>query len=335
MQDNINKVITNALNVDKTNMNENVIKDLIKYIKVALENNKELILKANKIDKKNNNGFELDDNIIKNIFTLIEKEDSIYGKVVLSQKDNEKQIIYGKQIMDRGIVALINDGNSYIILELVLRNLLAGNTIIISNSGYMFGTNNLIVQIIQSVLESLNISKYLVQIFIDENYSAILSNYANIDLVVCVGNHQLQRKIIENSKIPTIISGYENFDLYIEDKTNLSFIKKIIKTGLSIQLYIKKELNIDMDDAILVDDIDEAIAQINCTGNRYACSIFTKDAQSASKFIKEVKSSIVVVNTSPTIERIIDIKQESLYKEKTIIYPNSFKFTDTIKFSDM
>ena len=207
MQDNINKVITNALNVDKTNMNENVIKDLIKYIKVALENNKELILQANKIDKKNNNGFELDDNIIKNIFTLIEKEDSIYGKVVLSQKDNEKKIIYGKQIMDRGIVALINDGNPYVILELVLRNLLAGNTIIISNSGYMFGTNNLIVQIIQSVLESLNISKYLIQIFIDENYSAILSNYANIDLVVCVGNHQLQRKIIENSKIPTLISG--------------------------------------------------------------------------------------------------------------------------------
>ena len=90
-----------------------------------------------------------------------------------------------------------------------------------------------------------------------------------------------------------------------------------------------------MDDAILVDDIDEAIAQINYTGNRYACSIFTKDSQSASKFIKEVKSSIVVVNTSPTIERIIDIKQESLYKEKTIIYPNSFKFTNTIKFSDM
>ena len=28
VQDNINKVITNALNVDKTNMNENIIKDL-------------------------------------------------------------------------------------------------------------------------------------------------------------------------------------------------------------------------------------------------------------------------------------------------------------------
>ena len=117
-------------------------------------------------------------------------------------------------------------------------------------------------------------------------------------------------------------------------------INKVITNALNVDKTnmnenIIKDLSIDMDDAILVDDIDEAIAQINCTGNRYACSIFTKDAQSASKFIKEVKSSIVVVNTSLTIERIIDIKQESLYKEKTIIYPNSFKFTDTIKFSDM
>ena len=117
-------------------------------------------------------------------------------------------------------------------------------------------------------------------------------------------------------------------------------INKVITNALNVDKTnmnenIIKDLSIDMDDAILVDDIDEAIAQINYNGNRYACSIFTKDSQSASKFIKEVKSSIVVVNTSPTIERIIDIKQESLYKEKTIIYPNSFKFTDTIKFSDM
>ena len=32
---------------------------------------------------------------------------------------------------------------------------------------------------------------------------------------------------------------------------------------------------------------------------------------------------------------LFSLNQESLYKEKTIIYPNSFKFTDTIKFSNM
>ena len=321
MQDNINTIITNALNVDKSIINENLIKNLMQYIKVAIEKNKEEILKANKIDKNNNNGFVLEDIIINNIFKLIEKEEITYGKVILSQKDNEKQLIYGKQIMAQGFVLVINDGNPYITLELVLRNLLAGNTILVSNDGFMFGTNRLIIGIIQSVLENFNISKNLVQIFVCEDFDDILSNYANIDLVVCVGDHHLQRKIIEKSKIQTIISGYENYDLYVEDKSNLDFIEKIINTGVNVQLYIKRDLNIDINNAIIVDDIDEAIAQINYNGNRYACSIFTNNSFFASKFIKEVKSSIVVVNTSPTIERIIDIKQESLHKEKTIIYP--------------
>ena len=40
MQDNINTIITNALNVNKTLINEKLVNDLIKYIKVALEKNK-------------------------------------------------------------------------------------------------------------------------------------------------------------------------------------------------------------------------------------------------------------------------------------------------------
>ncbi len=332
MQDKISTVITNALNIDKTILDEKMIRNIIKYIKISLEENKNTISQANEIDKKNNNGFELNNNVIKNIFSLIEKEETFYGKVLLSQKDDEKKIIYGKQIMEQGVVLLINDGNPYITLELILRNLLVGNTIIVSNTGFMFETNNLIVQIIQSVLEKINISKYLVQMFFTENYDDVLSNYANIDLVICVGNHHLQRQILEKVKIPTLISGYENFDLYIDDKTNLNFIENIIQTGINIQLYIRNDLNIDIENAIIVDDIDEAIAQINYNGNRYASSIFTNDSNSAAKFIKEVKSSIVTVNTSPTIERIIDIKQENLYKEKTIIYPSSFKFLDTMYF---
>ena len=62
------------------------------------------------------------------------------------------------------------------------------------------------------------------------------------------------------------------------------------------------------------------------SGNKYSSSIFTTSTDNASKFIKEVKSSYVTVNTSPTIERLLDIKQRDLVLEKTIIYPVEFKF---------
>lgn len=326
---NINKIITNSLQVNKDNLSKN-IKAIIIQIKNALEINKEAIKAANSIDKKNNNGFILDFNIIKNIFSNLEKENLFYGDVTLSQKDEEKNILYGTQIMDIGNVVVINDGNPYTIIEMIIRNIMAGNTTIFSNNGFMFGTNQLLIQIIQSVLEQFNISKYLVQIYVSENFDEVLSNFANIDLVVCIGNHSFQNMILSKSKNRTIVSGYENFDLYIEDVSHIEFLNKILNTGLNIQLYINSDTNLDHSSAIMVNDIDEAIAQINYNGSNYSSSIFTTSKENASKFIKEIKSKIVTINTSPTIERIIDIKQNDLINKKIIIYPFNFKLDDNI-----
>ena len=328
MQDNnINKIIANALQVEKKQLNN--IKTIVTQIQNAIEINKENIEQANSIDKKNNNGFILDFSIIKNIFSILEKEDKFYGDVTLSQKDMEKNIIYGKQIMDYGNVVVISDGNPYTIIEMAIRNIMAGNTTIFSNNGFMFGTNQLIIQIIQSVLEQFNISKYLIQIYVSEDYDELLSNFANIDLVVCIGDHNLQNLILNKSKNKTIVSGYENFDLYIEDNAHLDFLNNILYTGLKIQLYISSDANLDHPNAIVVNDIDEAIGQINYNGSKYSSAIFTTSPENASKFVREVKSKIVTINTSPTIERIIDLKQEDLFNEKTIIYPLSFKLDGT------
>lgn len=326
---NINKIITNSLEVNKNILSKN-IKAIIIQIKNALEINKEAIKAANSIDKKNNNGFILDFNVIKNIFSNLEKENLFYGDVTLSQKDEEKNILYGTQIMDIGNIVVITDGNPYTIIEMIVRNIMAGNTTIFSNNGFMFGTNQLLIQIIQSVLEQFNISKYLVQIYVSENFDEVLSNFANIDLVVCIGNRSFQNMILNKSKNRTIVSGYENFDLYIEDVSHIEFLNKIVNTGLNIQLYINSDTNLDHSSAIMVNDIDEAIAQINYNGSNYSSSIFTTSKENASKFIKEVKSKIVTINTSPTIERIIDIKQNDLINKKIIIYPFNFKLDDNI-----
>ncbi len=329
MQDNnINTIIANSLRVDKEILYKN-IKPIIVQLKKTLDSNKDAIKQANEIDKKNNNGFVLDFSIINNIFSNLEKEELLYGDVTLSQKDEEKNIIYGTQIMDCGNVVVITDGNPYTIIEMTIRNIMAGNTTIFSNRGFMFGTNQLVIQIIQSVLEQFHISKYLIQIYISENFDELLSNFANIDLVVCIGDHNLQKLILKKSKSKTIISGYENFDLYIEDTSHIEFLNKIINTGLNVQLYINDNTKLDHPQAIIVSDIDEAIAQINYNGSGYSSAIFTNSIEHASKFTREVKSKIITVNTSPTIERIIDIKQADLVNEKIIIYPFGFKLDGT------
>ncbi len=320
----ISKIITNALQVNKDKLSEN-IKSIIMQMKKAFESNKKIIEQANSIDQKNNNGFILDFNVIDNIFTDLKEENIFYGDVILSQKDENKNIIYGTQIMDYGNVIVITDGNPYITIEMAIRNIMAGNTTIFVNEGFMFGTNQLLIQIIQSVLEIFSLSKNLIQMYVSESFDEVLANFSNIDLVVCIGNHNLQNLVLNKSKNKTIVSGYENFDLYIEDATHIDFLNKMLDTGLNIQVYINSDINLDYPNAIIVSDIEEAIAQINYNGSRYSSAIFTAETKNASKFIKEVKSKIVTVNTSPTIERILDIKQTDLINKKTIIYPFSFK----------
>ena len=152
-ENDINKIINNVLLVDKKNLSNN-IKPILKNIKISIKDNQDILLQANKIDTKNNNAFQLSFDIIDNIFKRVEKENIFYKDVILLQKDDNKKIIYGKQIMDYGNVVIITDGNPYLSLEMILRNIMAGNTIILVNNGFMYGINNLIVNIVQSILEN-------------------------------------------------------------------------------------------------------------------------------------------------------------------------------------
>lgn len=322
MQDNIMKYLSNAVNISRDNL-EN-LKEVIRGIAHAVDQNRDNILEANTIDIKNNNGFEIDFNAINNIFAHVMDENIVYGTVTKASKDKNK--IFGKEILSVGTVVSITDGNTYTVLELILRNILAGNANILVTSGYMYGVNNLLVTIVQSVLESFDLSKNFVQIFITETYEEVLKHYASIDLVTVVGSGMLQREVLTLCKNRVIVSGYENYDIYIEDKTHLDFINSIISSKAKVKLYVNKALELDRADSILVEDVMEAAAQINYNGSRYSVAIFTNDRVNASMFTKEIKAKQVLVNTSPMISRILDIKQLDLVIEKTIVYPNEFIF---------
>ena len=327
MDNNIDKIIENILKVDINNLEKN-IKMIIYNIKKSLNINKDLIEETNKLDINNKNGFILDFNIINNIFSNIDKDNLYYKDVTLSKRDIKENIIYGKEIMNIGNVIVINDKNPYILIEMIIRNIKAGNKLIIANNTYMYLTNKLIVKLVQDILEEFNISRNLIQLYVTDNYDSLLSNYANIDLVICIGNANLQKLILNKSKNKTIISGYENFDLYIDDIKDIDFLNKIINSNLDISLYINSNLNIDYPTAILVNDCDEAIKQINYNGSKFSSSIFTNSSINASKFINQVNSKIITVNTSPSIERTLDITQKDLITYKTIIYPFNFKIND-------
>ena len=94
------------------------------------------------------------------------------------------------------------------------------------------------------------------------NLDLEFADFANVDLVICVGSHFIQRKVLERSKSETLVSGYNYFDIYIESDKHMDFIRKIVSLNLNLNLYVKEGIKNDFDNVIWVSDLDEAIGQL-------------------------------------------------------------------------
>lgn len=320
--DNIRKILGNAT-MAHTNMDANIDgKKVVENIFELLDENKESIEKANKIDVKNNNGFKLNFDMFQKLNNEISATQDVYRKV-LSMNQNENNYLEGKQTDNLGTICLVYDGNTYCLLELVLKAILTHNSIIItSESDYMKATNELIVILIQRILETYSIDKNLVQILYTSRIEELLSNSTSINKVFAIGNKSFQDRVRKASKVEVVCKGYNYFDMYIENLTNISFIKKIIKENANIDIYVRSDLSVPFEDYIEVEDFEEAIGQINFNTSGYSSSIFTDNNQNASMFLREIKADNVSVNSSPLIEGNIDIDINLLLARKNMFYPN-------------
>lgn len=324
MENKLETIITNTLSIEKVNIKKDKIKNIIDKFYLSIINNKEYFIKLNNIDIKNNNGFKLDFNVINKIFKNFENDLNNYNDTIFSYKNND--YVYGKYLSPKGTVLLITEGNTYILIELILKNLLANNTLIINTNGYMYSVNNLLIEILSTILKNISYSENQIQLYVSESSKEVLNHFTSIDLVICIGNHNLQMFVQNNCKNELIISGYNNFDIYLDTNKYMDLVNNIINQNVNINFYVNKDLNIDIENSIIVNDIEEAIAQINFNGSKYSSTIFTENMDSAKYFIKNVKSKIQTINISPTVERSCDIKD--LMIEKTIIFPikNNIKF---------
>ena len=306
-----------------TNMDKNINgNEVIKAIYDLLCEDKENIIKANKIDVKNKNGFSLEWEQVSELYEKVSMIEDSYRKVI-SMNKNANNYLEGKQTDNLGNICAIYDGNTYCLLELVMKAILTHNSLIlVSETDYMKATNELIIILVQRILKAYNIDNNLIQILYTTEIEELLSNSITIGKAIVIGNKSYQNRIRLISKVNTIYIGYNTFDLYVDDDANLSFIKKIIKQSNNIDIYVKTGLKFDYDEVTEVEDVDEAIGMINFNTSGYSSSIFTSDNQNASQFLKEVKSKNVAVNSSPLIEDFLNIDINEFLIVKNMIYPN-------------
>lgn len=324
----VNDGYDSGFSVNKDKLRGNC-KLIINDLKGIIDSNRELLFNACKVDVGNNNGFMVDFDVCNRIFNRVLSEEYCYGDVSISKRNDD--VVYGKQIMDIGTVVIVSDGNFYVSLEMILRCIIVGNGLILVNHGYMYGVNNLLIVLTRELLDKYGV-RDLVNMVVCDDYSYVLDKYSNIDLVIAVGDHELQLEVLKKSKSKCIVSGYEYFDIYVDDCSMIDLLDNIVNFGINIRLYVKDDCDFNYD-SVIVCDVDEAIGMINFNGSGFSSCILTSSRENASRFIKEVRSMNVLVNCNPSIERVMDIKQDILINEKVIIYPFSFSLDGYSEFN--
>ena len=229
---NNNTIINNSINANRNNTYKNNL--LEEFIK-AINSTKDLLIKTQEIDITNNNGFKLDFDAIDKILDRYKnKKQLINSENIINKKDN---VLISKLYEKLGIILVIFDGNPYVLIEMIILSILTHNTVIFSYDGYMRGTNNLIINLIQSIYDKEQLNKNTIQLYETNNNKNLFKNFKTINKTIIIGDNQLINKNIKECTTEVITSGYNNYDLYIESLDHKDIIENILKQNLNINVY--------------------------------------------------------------------------------------------------
>ena len=171
--------------------------------------------------------------------------------------------------------------------------------------------------LIKNVLDKYRIDKNLIQLLYTDDFHALLSNNASIDRVLAIGDLEFQNRVKETSSVEVICLGIDQYDIYIEDINNISILKTLSKIDCC-DIYVKLGLKVSFDDYIEVEDVEEAVGQINFNSAGYASIILTDSNSSASYFVKNVKTDNVFVNTLFT-QNYLKFDMDLFLRKKKVI----------------
>lgn len=319
----LNEFENAQLQYEKVQKKEKINKNFIKDFCNELLQNEEDINKIQNIDKKYSTFSES----IKSILKRIDKQKAYNPQIIEHKRKDE--FIVGEYEDSIGVIGLISDGNPYVTIEVLIKAISTQNAMIICTNNSMYATNKYIIICMQKTIQKYGYPTDLIQIINSENYNEMYKHNNILKKIFVVGNKNLQDKVISLSKISTITSGYNCFDIYIEEIMDEKLIKNIIEMeDIELNIYINSSISKEKVEELgniqytEVENVQECIRDININSARYSSSIFTSNGQNANEFLKLVKSKNVFINASPTLERKLDFDMKDFTYNKKVMYIN-------------
>ena len=281
----------------------------------SLVNNKEEILKANKIDlqasmEKGTSKSMLDrlalteeriEGMSNGLRQVVALPDPIGEVLGMWTRPNGLQI--GQKRVPLGVIGIIYEARPNVTSDAAGLCFKAGNAVILRGGSEAINSNKAIVKVLREGLKSVietgtgNCHIYVDEYADFEMAKNIVINAKTSRPSVCnAAEKLLVHEKIAKDFIPIILKALRDKDVEIRgDKSSIAYDSSIKKAN-------KEEWYNEYLDYIIgvkvVNDIDEAIDIINHYGSGHSEAIITKDYDNSQKFLQKVDAAAVYVNAS-------------------------------------
>ncbi len=207
----------------------------------ALENNKDKILEANKLDLNEAEGkvsqavfnrLKLDENkmrdMIQGVVDVYELEDPI-DKILL-QRTLDTGLVLTKKSCPIGVLGIIFEARPDVISQISALAIKSSNAVILKGGKESTNTNKTIMEVVQDSLSSIESfpNNVLTQVFTRDDVAEMLKQDKYIDLIIPRGGNSLVQFVKENTKIPVLGHADGICHIYVDEFADFEKAKRII-----------------------------------------------------------------------------------------------------------
>lgn len=249
-------------------LTSNLLKEILFELKKKIVAKKDLIISANKED------IRINKKQIK-IKELLKIIDSYEESECVMNSDERKIVVY--------------KGDSYITMHICMQALTLRNKILIVQNNFMYGVNEVLIRIIESVFSDYNITNLITHCN-DYTTKDIFSFKKMFDEIIVIGDTAMYQQLLDDEEINVKFYPYNNICIFSDNK---EFDK------LQEAIYIYANENQYEMEVLYDENIESAIEEINANDFVDIAILLTKNDTNKEFFEQLIDNKQVFVNDNP------------------------------------
>lgn len=263
---------------------------------------------------------------------------------VLSMKQRPNGLMIGEKVVPLGVIGMIYESRPNVTVDAFSLCFKTGNAAILRGGSDCIQSNIALVNVIRSVLKSLNIEEDVVILLEDtsrETAASFMRLNQYVDVLIPRGGAALIQAVVNQSTIPVIETGTGNCHIYVDESADFSMALDIIENAKLQRLGVCNACESLVVHSAIAEEflpkLYERLSgkQVEIRGDSKARSI-CKDMKEASEedwgteYLDRIISLKIVNNIDEAIEHINRYNTKHSEAIITKDYANSLKFLDEI-----